>query len=103
MEICNTAPTVVEHGFTGPVKVMEKNVAGTAKSTDQDLQAGDKVSVSRDGLLLTEAMRAAQTAPDIRASKVDNIKARIADGTYQIDASRIATALVREDPGVFSV
>lgn len=103
MEICNTAPMVAEHGFTGPVKVMDKNVAGAAKTTEQELPAGDKVSVSRDGLLLTEAMRAAQIAPDIRAARVDNIKARIADGTYQIDAARIAAALVREDPGIFSV
>lgn len=57
----------------------------------------DKVSVSEEGVLRTEAYRAAMSAPEVRQDKVDAIKARIADGGYQTDSRRIAAAMVSQE------
>ncbi|MBQ3058820.1 MAG: flagellar biosynthesis anti-sigma factor FlgM [Desulfovibrio sp.] len=62
---------------------------------------GDRISVSHDARLLTEAHRTAQNTPDVRASKVDALRLQVADGTYRPDSQRIAAALVREEPGLF--
>lgn len=56
---------------------------------------------ARDALLFTTALRVAHNAPDIRANKVEAIRAALATGAYVIDAKRIAAALIREDPDLF--
>lgn len=58
-------------------------------------------AAERDAILFTTALRGAHNAPDIRTQKVEDIRARIANGTYAIDAKRIAAALLREDPELF--
>ena len=55
----------------------------------------------RDALLFTTALRGAHNAPDIRANKVEAIRAALAAGSYAIDAKRIAAALIRDDPELF--
>lgn len=62
---------------------------------------GDTVTVSQDALLLTEARRAAQNTPDIRAEKVEALRTRVVNGTYRPDSMRIAAGLVREEPDLF--
>lgn len=59
--------------------------------------AGDKVSLSSEAKHRTEAYKSAQAAPEIRQEKVDEIKAQIASGTYEIDNYKIAEKLVKED------
>lgn len=58
---------------------------------------GDRVSLSSEAKLRTEAHRAAQDAPDIRREKVEALKAQIAAGEYEIDSRKIAENLVKED------
>ena len=41
-------------------------------------------------------MDIAQNTPDIREDKVAAIKAKIANGTYEIDSGRIADGLLNE-------
>lgn len=72
-----------------------------AKGNSGDVASGDTVSVSQDALLLTEARRAAQNAPDVRADKVEALRIQVADGTYKPDSSLIAAKLIREEPGLF--
>lgn len=62
---------------------------------------GDTVKVSQDALLLTEARRTAQNAPDVRTEKVEELRIKVADGTYKPDSRLIASALLREEPGLF--
>lgn len=58
--------------------------------------------LTRSTLLLTQALSAAHSAPDIRENKVAAIKARLAAGTYEVNSLRIAEALVNENPNLFS-
>ena len=56
-----------------------------------------KTPVANNALLLTEALRSAQNAPDVRSEKVAELRAKIEAGTYKIDAAQIAMALIRDD------
>jgi negative regulator of flagellin synthesis FlgM len=62
---------------------------------------GDKVSVSPEALLMTEARRTAQNAPDVRTEKVENLRIQVANGTYTPDSRLTAENLLREEPDLF--
>lgn len=61
----------------------------------------DTVSVSDEALLLTESLRSAQSAPDIREDKVASLKAAIESGTYNINARLIAEKIAAEETSLF--
>jgi negative regulator of flagellin synthesis FlgM len=48
------------------------------------------VELSTRSRELHEALRAAKAAPDVRADVVADVKARIDNGTYNVDATSIA-------------
>lgn len=73
------------------------------KPADDGASGGDTISVSRDALLLTEARRAAQNTPDVRADRVEELRAQVANGTYTVDARVLAENLVREEPSLFRI
>ena len=58
---------------------------------------GDRVSVSPEALLRTEAYKAANAAPEVRQEKVDAIKEKVSSGTYTIDSKNIAKKLLESD------
>ena len=64
-------------------------------------ETGDRVSLSPEAKLRTEAYTSAMNAPDIRAEKVAEIKARVQSGDYAIDSKAIAAKLLAEEPGLF--
>lgn len=63
----------------------------------------DSVNVSSSGRLINEALKSAHSSPDLRQEKIAAIREKIANGTYQIDARRIARCLIREEPGLFQI
>ena len=65
--------------------------AGQAQST------GDRVSVSHEARMLTEAYAAATNAPEIRQDKVATLKAQIANGTYAPNSRAIAEKLLQNE------
>ncbi|MDE5878500.1 MAG: flagellar biosynthesis anti-sigma factor FlgM [Desulfovibrio sp.] len=81
----------------------EGAAASRARPAEDGAGGGDTISVSRDALLLTEARRTAQNAPDVRAERVAELRAQVANGTYNIDAQAIAESLVREEPSLFRI
>lgn len=79
-------------------KLKEQRGSGT-----KDVAAGgDKVSISDEAQLRTEAYSTATGASDIRHDKVAEIKARIASGEYEINTRKIAENIVKEDLDFFS-
>ena len=66
----------------------------SAQTQNTDMSKMDTVSVSDEAMLRTEAYRAAMNGPDVRQDKVDAIKGRIADGTYQINPRQIAAGML---------
>ncbi|MDR3358549.1 MAG: flagellar biosynthesis anti-sigma factor FlgM [Desulfovibrio sp.] len=88
-------------GLEKNAETLARAAAGRADNGASQAQGGDRVSVSRDALLMTEARRSAQNAPDVRADKVEELRARIASGDYKPDSRLVAENLIREEPGLF--
>lgn len=91
MEFCNAAMRNVDRSYSGQARVMDSTFQ------DNEENAAEKLCGCRDGFLLTEALRAAQQAPDVRQNKIEALKARVAAGEYEVDAQALALALVRDD------
>lgn len=62
---------------------------------------GDRISLSVEGRLRTEAYVAAQAAPDVRQEKVDALRERVNNGSYTIDARKVAEKLVTDELDLF--
>lgn len=73
--------------------VVETDIPDNAAAVEKDTLAAS----GQDAFLMTEALRIARNTPDIRQDKVTAIKARIANGTYEVDAAAIALALIRDE------
>ncbi len=54
----------------------------------------DEISLSRRGRIVADAVRAVAAAPDVRAEKIAQVRASIADGTYRSNAREIAARLL---------
>lgn len=78
-----------------------KATARNATTNASAGETGDRVSLSPEALLRTEAFSAAMNAPEVRAEKVAEIKARVNAGEYEIDSRAIASGLLTEEPGLF--
>lgn len=100
MEIKNTAPQL--DSYRAQLEKTEKDAAArTAKTAGNTPPQGDRVSLSSEARLRTEAYSAAMATPEIRQSKVDAIKAKVDSGEYRADSHAIAEKLLREEPGLF--
>lgn len=62
----------------------------TPKSADQD-----SVSLSDRAQELKAALKAVQSAPDVREGKVADLRRRIAEGTYQVPSDVLAQDILR--------
>ena len=78
------------------VKLSEKRAADPQSDPSSETKASDPVSLSPQAREYTAAQRSLAVIPDIRESKVSDIKARIADGSYTIDSDKIAENMIRE-------
>jgi len=58
---------------------------------------GDSVHLSSEAKLFSSGVSAAQSAPDVRRAKVDELKALVDSGQYKPDLKRTAAKLVEED------
>jgi negative regulator of flagellin synthesis FlgM len=55
---------------------------------------GDTVEISAESRTLSRARQAVDSAPDVRADKVAEIKKRIEDGTYSVSPEALANKLL---------
>ena len=103
MEIKNNSLETYRSRMEGADAAFRSREAGTARagSAPASVSHGDRVSVSRDAMLRTEAFSVAMSASDIRREKVDSIKEELASGRYKIDNRRIAGRLVQSEIGLF--
>ena len=67
----------------------------------QGAETGDRVSLSPEAKLRTEAFTTAMNTPEVRAEKVAALKAQVESGEYQIDSKAIAAKLLAQEPGLF--
>lgn len=78
------------------VKLPDNRAAESRPEGSSPVRRKDRVSLSPQAQELLNAQKALAAIPDVRAEKVEAIKARIADGTYRIDSEQIAAKMIRE-------
>jgi flagellar biosynthesis anti-sigma factor FlgM len=82
-----------------PAQVVKRAVetsGGVAKPAREVGHSGESLSLN-----LTALMEEARSAPDVDMSRVEKIKANLAQGDYPIDASRIARKMLEQDESIF--
>lgn len=67
-----------------------------ARAADETQPAGDRVSLSAQARELAAARQAIKAMPEVRADKVAEVKARLENGTYAVDADDIAAKMLTE-------
>ncbi len=67
-----------------------------ARSGDSG-QTADQLSLTSSAQLLKELNDVVAATPEVDSSRVEAIKQAIAEGTYQVDAGRIADQLLKLD------
>ena len=87
----NDDPTLVKF-----VKPTDNRAAESRPEGPSPAHRKDQVSLSPRAREILNAQKALAAIPDVRAEKVEEIKARIADGTYRIDGEQIADKMIRE-------
>lgn len=97
MEIKNILGGMNPYDRTKLDKAEAEQGKGRRDSAPVQGQGGDRVVLSEEAKLRTEAFKAATAAPDVRQDKVAMIKAQIAAGEYRMDSSKIARNLVRDE------
>jgi len=65
---------------------------------DESMKAKDNLKISETAKYFQLAYQAAKDAPDIRIEKVENLKARMDSGTYNISAEEVAEKMM---PAIF--
>jgi len=78
------------------VKLSNNRAVESRPDRPSRVRRGDRVSLSPQARELLNAQKALDAIPDVRTDKVEEIKARIADGTYRIDSEQIASKMIRE-------
>jgi flagellar biosynthesis anti-sigma factor FlgM len=78
------------------IAALRKNAATTqAANVPAAAPQSDSVELSDAARALTSANQAVANAPDIRADRVAAIKTSLANGTYSVDSSTLAKAMLR--------
>jgi negative regulator of flagellin synthesis FlgM len=78
-----------------------KDVRSAQESTKTSGEAADRVVLSSEARLRGAALQTAKEAPDVRREKVDELKRKVKDGTYQPDIKKAAANLIRDDLDLF--
>ena len=74
-------------------KNLKQPLNPSAPGSDKE---GDKVELSAEAKQIRAAGKQLQSMPEIREEMVAQIRNRIEAGTYQIDAGKIAAAMLKE-------
>lgn len=90
MEISGKVPPLAKTSYVQPsAKPVEKTSAAPVAK-------GDRVELSARARELQAAREALAKMDTVDHEKVARIKARIADGTYKVDAAKIASKMLEE-------
>ena len=82
-------------------QVQDKNTAGAPDNKPEKTAVKtDTVVISDAAKRIQEARRQLDHIPDVREEKVSQLRSQIQNGTYEIDADKIAGKMIKE--GLFN-
>jgi negative regulator of flagellin synthesis FlgM len=96
MEITPKNQADMIEAYANQVQVKTKTEDAVEKNLRQQAIKADTVVISDTAKRLQEARFQLESIPDTRQDKVAEIKRRIEDGTYEINADKIANKMIRE-------
>jgi len=73
-----------------------KRVDSSSSERSGNIASKDEVVLSNEAKRIQQAKEGIDSLPDIRKEKVDDIRARIERGDYQVDAEKIASKIIEE-------
>ena len=74
--------------YAGEAKGLDQDKSQKAKSgVEESAPAGDKVQLSDEAREKAYAREVVSSLPDVRTDKVEDVKARLAAGTYNVNAA----------------
>jgi negative regulator of flagellin synthesis FlgM len=78
-------------------QVQEKDKAdAAAEQPEQQQNKADTVALSNAAKNIQEAQKQLEAVPDVREDKVAQLKEQIENGTYEIDAEKIADKMLKD-------
>lgn len=93
MEISSTPRFETSFNKTTSIQSSENNISSPTAVNE----GSDEINMSREALLMTEAIRTAQNTTDLRADKIAKFRAQIEADTYKVNPSAIARALLADE------
>ncbi|MEY4377651.1 MAG: Anti-sigma-28 factor, FlgM [Pseudomonadota bacterium] len=84
-------------GGSRSAAVSRTDSAGTAGKSQARQTGADTLTLTDSGRTLARLAEAVAASPETDGLRVDSLKAAIAGGTYQVDASRVASRLMAAD------
>ena len=78
-------------------QVQEKDkVESTSDQPEKQQVKADTVELSDMGKRVQEANKQLENIPDIREDKVAQLKEQVENGTYEVDAEKVADKMIRD-------
>ncbi len=96
MEIKNLLGEVSSYGKK-KVNGSNRNTSDAASKASRSESGSDTIALSSEAKLRSTVLQTATEAPDIRQSKVDELKEQVRNNTYQPDIKKAAANLIRDD------
>ena len=84
----------LHHGSQRATQVAAKSTAGTAAGARPAAAAGDTVTLTATAAELLKLEDSLSGIPDVDRTRVSEIKAAIADGSYRVDPEKIVDRLL---------
>lgn len=81
--------------YVNQVQEKDKADAQTDQAANQQAKA-DTVELSDSAKKVQEATRQLETIPDVREDKVARLKEEIDNGTYEVDADKLASKMLKD-------
>jgi negative regulator of flagellin synthesis FlgM len=88
----------IGRGDTGSTSAV---TSGSGTDSSQQTSSADRVTLSDDAKLVSQAATEATNTSDVRTDKVASLKAQVDAGTYQPDSKKIAEKMLTMESDLF--
>jgi negative regulator of flagellin synthesis FlgM len=78
------------------VKKQKEEESSTSASTPAPVHTGERVELSNASVEYSNAAEKVDEAPKDRAEKIESLKMKVSDGTYNIDSRKIAEKIIKD-------
>ena len=87
----NSPPAIQLPVDRGAKQVSNNDLAGTEGATE------DRTTFHTDSTSVQALTSQAMNSPEVRQDKVDSLRQAVSSGTYQVDATKTAEAMIESD------